>query len=85
MILLLGIENPMMLHELQDQALKLPVEERWQLIQALIQSLQLESRSTPKPKGLSASLVGIARTDASPPTDKEVEAMLAERLEQKYL
>jgi hypothetical protein len=75
----------MTLHDLQDQALKLSVEERWQLINALIQSLQPKSQPTVRSRGLAASLVGIAKTDAPPPTDEEVKAMLDERLAQKYL
>ncbi|MBD0300102.1 MAG: hypothetical protein ICV82_07590 [Nitrososphaera sp.] len=38
-----------------------------------------------KPKGLAASLIGIAKTDAPPPTDAEVKAMLDQQLVQKYL
>lgn len=38
-----------------------------------------------KPKEIAASLIGIAKTDASPPKDKEVKDMLAERLVKKYL
>jgi hypothetical protein len=75
----------MMLHELQDQALKLPAEERWQLVNILLLSLQSESKLNVKPKGLAASLIGIAKTDAPPPTDEEVKAILDERLVQKYL
>ena len=75
----------MTLHDLQEQALKLPVDERWQLISTLIRSLQPNSASTVKPKGLAASLIGIAKTDAPPPTDEAVKAMLDERLAQKYL
>jgi hypothetical protein len=36
-------------------------------------------------EGLAASLIGIAKTDAAPPTDEEVKAILDERLVQKYL
>ena len=75
----------MTLRELQDQALRLSIEERWQLVNVLMRSLQAESQATIKPKGLAASLRGIARTDAPPPTDEEVKAMLDERLTQKYL
>lgn len=83
----------MTLHELQEQALKLPFEERWQLIQVLMRSvsdqqsgsLQPSVQSTAKPTGLAASLIGIARTDALAPTDEEVRVMLDERLVQKYL
>ncbi len=40
---------------------------------------------TVKPKGLAASLIGIAKTDAPTPTDEEVKVMLDDRLTQKYL
>jgi hypothetical protein len=75
----------MTLHELQDQALELSVEDRWQLINALMRSLQPKNPLTIKPKGLAASLIGIAKTDVPPPTDEEVSLMLDERLAQKYL
>lgn len=76
----------MTLSELQDQALRLSVEDRWQLINSLMHSLQPETQpSTVKPEGLAASLIGIAKTDAPTPTDEEVKAMLDERLTQKYL
>ena len=75
----------MTLHELQDQALKLSVEDRWQLINSLMRSPQPETQITVKPKGLAASLIGIAKTDTPTPTDEEVKAMLDERLTQKYL
>lgn len=75
----------MTLNELQEQALKLPSEERLQLITILTRSLQPQSSPTSKPKGLAASLIGIARTDGPTPTDEEVSVMLDERLVQKYL
>lgn len=75
----------MTLRELQEQALELSVEDRWQLVKTLIQSLQSNSQLAVKSKGLAASLIGIAKTDAPPPTDEEVKAMLDERLVQKYL
>ncbi|MGV0027778.1 hypothetical protein [Phormidesmis priestleyi] len=37
------------------------------------------AQSTVKPTGLAASLIGIAKTDAPPPTDEEVKAVLDER------
>lgn len=83
----------MTLHELQDQALKLSNEDRCQLINTLMRSrsdssrvsLQSKPQSALKPQGLAASLIGIAKTGAPPPTDEEVNAMLDERLVQKYL
>jgi hypothetical protein len=73
----------MTLHKLQDQALELSVEDRWQLINALMRSLQPKISLTVKPKGLAESLIGIAKTDVPPPTDEEVSLMLDERLAQK--
>jgi hypothetical protein len=75
----------MTLQEIQTQALKLSNEERWQLIDVLRRSLQPQPESTAKPQGLAASLIGIAKTDEPPPSDEEVEAILDERLSQKYL
>ncbi|MBW4622879.1 MAG: hypothetical protein KME17_26405 [Cyanosarcina radialis HA8281-LM2] len=75
----------MTLNELQDRALKLSVRDRWQLINTLMRSVQPQPQLTVKPQGLAASLIGIAKTDAPPPTDEEVKAMLDERLVQKYL
>jgi hypothetical protein len=75
----------MTLSELQAQALNLSPEERWQLINVLIRSVQPEPPKAPKPQGLAASLVGLAKTDSPPPTDEEVAIMLDERLTQKYL
>lgn len=71
--------------EVQDQALKLSDEERWQLVNVLVRSLQPAPQRAPKRQGLAASLIGIAKTDAPPPSDEEVKAMLDERLVQKYL
>ncbi|MBD2088543.1 hypothetical protein H6F67_01495 [Microcoleus sp. FACHB-1515] len=75
----------MTLQELQEQALKLSLEERWQLVYVLMRSLQPNPQSTAKPTGLAASLIGIAKTNAPPPTDEEVKAILDDRLTQKYL
>ncbi|MBA3924348.1 MAG: hypothetical protein H0X31_22655 [Nostocaceae cyanobacterium] len=75
----------MTLRELEDRALKFSTEERWHLVNTLMRSLQLESKSAVKQKGLAASLIGIAKTDTPPSTDAEVQLMLDERLTQKYL
>lgn len=68
----------MTFQEIQDQALKLPSEERWQLINVLMRSLQPKSESSTKLQELAASLIGIAKY-------KEVEALLDDWLAQKYL
>jgi hypothetical protein len=75
----------MTLHELQEQAMRLTIGERQQLIHILQRSLQAKQQPAIKPKGLAASLIGIAKTDALPPTDEEVKSILNERLAQKYL
>jgi hypothetical protein len=75
----------MTLHELQHQALRLSAKDRLQLINTLTRSLQPDNPLAVKPKGLAASLIGIAKTDAPAPTDEEVNAMLDERLAQKCL
>ncbi len=75
----------MTLRELQDQALRLSNEDRCQLINVLMRSLQPKPQSAVKPQGLAASLIGIAKTDAPSLTDEEVDAILDERLAQKYL
>lgn len=51
----------MTLQELQKQVLQLPIRERWQLVQAVLTSLQEETRSQTKPKNLSR-LRGIAKS-----------------------
>jgi hypothetical protein len=51
----------MTLQELQKQALQLPISDRWQLVQALLESLQKETRSVAK-KGNLSRLRGIAKT-----------------------
>ena len=76
----------MTLRELQDQALRLSIEDRWQLINVLLRSLQPNnSQPNVKNQGLAESLIGIAKTDLPAPTDEEVNTMLDERLAQKYL
>ena len=57
----------------------------WQLINALMRSLQTQFHSNVNLKVLTASLIGIAKTDALPPTDEEVKVILNERLVKKYL
>ena len=50
----------MTLQELQKQALQLPVSDRWQLVQILLESLQQETRPVLK-KGSLSRLRGIAK------------------------
>jgi hypothetical protein len=75
----------MTLAELQAHAIALPPEDRWQLANALLQSLQPQSPKLSDKTGLAVSLIGMAKIDAPAPTDDEVAAMLDERLAQRYL
>lgn len=79
----------MTLSELQKQALRLSPEERWQLVNRLMLSLQPKTLPSfnwdDKSDDPVQSLIGIAKTDEPAPTDAEVRAMLDERLVEKYL
>ena len=49
--------------ELQKQALQLPISDRWQLVQTLLESLKWESQLSVK-RGNLSSLRGIAKSSA---------------------
>ena len=49
--------------ELQKQALQLPIADRWQLVQTLLESLKRESQPSVK-RGNLSSLRGIAKSSA---------------------
>jgi len=51
----------MTLPELQKQALQLPINDRWKLVQTLLESLQWETHSVVK-KGNLSRLRGIAKS-----------------------
>jgi hypothetical protein len=75
----------MSLQELREQALQLSVSDRLALMSTIIESLQHELRpGPPVPEDIVDRMIGLAKTDA-PPTDAEVEAMLEERLVEKYV
>lgn len=72
--------------ELRKEAYQLSVSDRLLLVEAIIQSLSHELRPRPPvAEGVVKRLVGSLKTDAPPPTDEEIKAMLEERLEKKYL
>lgn len=72
--------------ELREEALKLSVSDRLFLVEAIVQSLSHELRPRPPvPEELWDRLRGSLKTDETPLTDIEIEAMLKERLEEKYL
>ncbi len=75
----------MKFNEIQDQALKLSGEERLQVANVLMRSLQSTANRATKRQGAAARLIGIGKTDAPPPSDEEVARILDEQLAQKYL
>lgn len=75
----------MSLQELKNQAYKLSVSDRLDLVASIINSLQEELRPRTDLEGAISRMRGLLKTDTPPPTDAEVEAMLEERLEEKYL
>ncbi len=75
----------MSLQELREQALQLSVSDRLALMKTILYSLEEELRPRPNRKGAAQRMRGLLKTDAPPPTDAEVEAMLEEPLVEKYL
>lgn len=75
----------MSLQELREQALQLSVSDRLALMKTILYSLEEELRPRRDRKGAAQRMRGLLKTDAPPPTDAEVEAMLEERLVEKYL
>jgi hypothetical protein len=73
----------MTFQQLHEQVLTLPENDRWELINILMKSLRAKPSLASKYKGIASSLVGIAKTDASAPTDEEVKSILETRLLQK--
>ena len=72
--------------ELRKEAYGLSVSDRLALVEAIIRSLQNELRPRlAVSEGLVNEMIGLAKTDAPSPTDAEVEGMLEQRLEEKYL
>ena len=72
--------------ELRNEAYQLSVSDRLLLVEAIVRSLSNELRARPPvPKGTLTGLHGLLKTDEPPPTDEEIEAMLEERLKEKYL
>lgn len=74
----------MSLQELQEQVLKLSVSDRLALISAIVTSPQTTLSPQADKKLLIDQMRGLLKTNQAPPTDAEVEAMLEERLAEKY-
>jgi hypothetical protein len=72
----------MTLQELQKQVLQLPMSERWQLVQTLLESIQQESISASK-KGNLSRLRGIAKA-ANISSSENINRDYATYLTEKY-
>lgn len=72
--------------ELRKEAMQLSVSDKLALVEVIVQSLQFELEPRPPvPEGVLERLRGSLKTDGPPPTDQEIDAMLEQRLEEKYL
>lgn len=72
--------------ELCKEADQLSVSDRLLLVEAIVRSLSNELRPRqPLPEGSLTRLHRLLKTDEPAPTDEEIEAMLEERLKEKYL
>ncbi|WP_066382120.1 hypothetical protein [Anabaena sp. CA = ATCC 33047] len=75
----------MSLQELKQQARQLPVSDRLELINDIIESLQAPPNPHPDRTRIIQQMKGLLKTNQPAPTDEEVEAMLEERRVEKYL
>ena len=66
----------MTFQKLHEQVLTLPEDDRWELVDILMKSLRSKPTLVNRHKGISSSLVGIAKTDAPAPKDEEVKSIL---------
>ncbi|AFZ32575.1 hypothetical protein Glo7428_4126 [Gloeocapsa sp. PCC 7428] len=72
--------------EIRKEAYQLSVSDRLLLVEAIVRSLSNELRPRPEPtEGIVERLAGSLKTDTPPPTDKEIDAILENRLKGKYL
>lgn len=72
----------MTLQELQKQVLQLPMSERWQLVQTVLESIQQETISASK-KGNLSRLRGIAK-GVNISSDENINGYYATYLTEKY-
>jgi hypothetical protein len=72
----------MTLQELQKQALQLPIDKRWQLVQSLLESLKQENHPIQKKRNLSR-LRGIAKSTPAL-TNKDTVTDYINYLTEKY-
>ena len=71
--------------ELLIEIKRLPMTERLALLEALARDLREEMQPPATPRASSLERVrGLLQTDAPPPTDEEVQDMIADYLLEKY-
>lgn len=75
----------MLLQELKDQVYKLSVSDRLTLVSVIIESLQDIPGIQSERSSAIKRMRGLLKTDQPAPTEQEVDAMLEERLVEKYL
>ena len=75
----------MLLQELKGQVLKLPVNDRLELVRSIIESIQEVPSSNPNRSEAIKRMKGLLKTNQTAPTDDEVTAMLEQRRMEKYL
>ena len=71
--------------ELKREADKLSVSDRLKLVEAIVRSINHDVNPRPPiPEGTLTGLRGLLKNDNSSPSDRQIEAMLQERREEKY-
>ena len=71
--------------ELKREADKLSVSDRLKLVEAIVRSIGHDVNPRPSiPEGTLTGLRGLLKNDNSSPSDRQIEAMLQERREEKY-
>ena len=75
----------MLLQELKNQANKLPVNDRLELVRSIIDSIQEIPISKPTRTQAINRMKGLLKTSQPSPTDAEVRSMLEQHRMEKYL
>jgi hypothetical protein len=71
--------------ELKREADKLSVSDRLKLVESIVRSIDRDVNPRPPiPEGTLTGLRGLLKKDDSSPSDREIEAMLQARREEKY-
>ena len=74
----------MLLQELKNQANKLPVSDRLELVRSIIDSIQETRISKPNQSESIRRMKGLLKTSQPAPNDAEINAMLEQRRREKY-